>query len=62
MEKPILKKYEVQIIGTAVVVANVFVEAISSEDAHEIARTSIKSEDFDVQEILSVEATESVEM
>ncbi len=57
-----LTSFQVQVIGTAVVVATFNVDALSSEDAHEIAKTSCKPEDFEVQEILSIEATESVEM
>lgn len=58
MEK--LEKFRVQVVATTIAVADVFVEAISSEDAHAIAMASCKPEDFEVQEIITVNATESV--
>ena len=57
-----LQKYHVQVVATAIVVADVFVEAVSSQDAHEIARTSCQPEDFDVQEVITINATESIVM
>lgn len=57
-----LQKYRVQVVATTIAVADVIVEAISSEDAHEIARTSVQPEDFDVQEVAVINATESIVM
>ncbi len=62
MVKKELTKYHVQVVATTVAIADVFVEAISSEDAHAIAVTSCKPEDFEVQEIITIDATESVMM
>jgi hypothetical protein len=57
--KPVLNKYEVTIIATTVSMAKVIVEAISSEDAHEIAVTGCKPEDFEVTQLLGIDTTES---
>ena len=57
-----MKKFRVQVVATTISVADVYVEAISSEDAHAIAMTSCKPEDFEVQEVVTVNATESIMM
>lgn len=57
-----LEKFRVQVVATTIAVADVYVEAISSEDAHAIAITSCKPEDFEVREVITVNATESVMM
>jgi hypothetical protein len=57
-----MKKFRVQVVATTISVADVHVEAISSEDAHAIAITSCKPEDFEVREVVTVNATESIMM
>jgi hypothetical protein len=54
-----LEQYKVTIIATTISTAVVFVDALSVQDAHEIAKESCKKEDFEVEQILKVDATES---
>ena len=43
--------YKLKIVGTGIVVAEVTVDAVSLDDAKEIAKTSVKPEDFEVIDV-----------
>lgn len=60
MIKKELEKYHVRIAAITSSVADVYVEAVSAEDAHAIAEASCHPEDFEVQKIIEIKTIESV--
>lgn len=54
-----LSKFRVRVTAVTISSADVYVEAISSDDAHQIAATSCKPDDFEVMKVIEVTATES---
>lgn len=56
-----LTPYEVKVFATTISEATVFVDAKSEEDAKEIAKSSIKPEDFEVFDVLEVNLIQSNE-
>ncbi len=57
-----MKTYKVQVVGIGIIVADVLVDAISSEDAAEIAKTSLKPEDYEVVSADVINSIETMEM
>ena len=61
-ESPFLKSYRVLVVASGTISADVTVEAVSSEDAAEIAKESIKPEDFEVSVVDQICQIETLEM
>jgi len=57
-----MKTYKVKVVGIGIIVADVLVDAISSEDAAEIAKTSLKPEDYEVVSADVINSIETMEM
>ena len=62
MVNPNLKSYRVNVVSLGVISADVIVEAISAEDAAEIAKASVKPEDFEVVSVDTVSSIETLEL
>ena len=60
-EKPKLKSYRVMLVATGIMSADVIIDAISSDDAREIAVSSVHPEDFEVANIDAINAIEIME-
>lgn len=56
-----LTQYEVKVFATTISEATVFVDAVSDEDAKEIAKSSIKPEDFEVFDVIEINSVQSNE-
>ena len=57
-----MNTYKVKVVGIGIIVADVLVDAISSEDAAEIAKTSLKPEDYEVVSADVINSIETMEM
>ena len=56
-----LKQFRVLVTSTGIMVADVLIDAINAEEASEIAKESVKPEDFEpvqVEQTLSIECME----
>ena len=60
-EKPELKSYRVMLVATGIMSADVIIDAISPDDAREIAVSSVHPEDFEVSNIDAINAIEIME-
>ena len=60
-EKPKLKSYRVMLVATGIMSADVIIDAISLDDAREIAVSSVHPEDFEVSNIDAINAIEIME-
>ena len=54
----ITMKYRIELVAVATINATVFVEAVSKEDAREIAISSCNIDDFEISQISDIETTD----
>jgi hypothetical protein len=60
-EKPVIKTFEVELTSVATVKATVIVDAIDEDNAKQIALTSCKDADFEIDTIYEIPTAEIVE-
>lgn len=56
-----MKSYKVAVVVTAIASVIAYIDAKSPEDAVEIAKTSLKKEDYEVEHVGDIQYTEVME-
>jgi len=57
-----LKQFRVLVTSTGIMVADVLVDAINAQEASEIAKESVKPEDFEVSQVDQICSIECMEV